>query len=583
MTEFKPSERQSICDLLVPPDGYRFESAIGTSYSLDFVALTACCAALLDQEVDRDKDEEISAAALKVFLKIRGTIGLFVNQAGLKPDSRRNPLFAVFDDLVHPVQVRGHAFHPKIWAVKYVPSRSGSRIRQPIYRLVCGSRNVTTAQTWEACVAVDGALNRRSPGESGPALRRFLTAVLSQASGQPFARPLRKLTEELGSVRFTGLGERPITFHAQWPRGPRLRELCSGSTTTLLISPFVGRGFLQKIAKRSQSSIVVSLQSQLDLACESDLQLRGWLEKHAYVVDSEPGGDDQRLELHAKIRVVEDGTRRRLLLGSANGTGAAWGDVGSEDHVNWEAIVALEGTRLSNALMKNFIGGGNALQPWIRHYKHQDPTPELKKEVLLEEAARALGDLKLVSTYQQSILRLSARGKSPLPAGVEARIAPYLLSTQAKDFEQLFGRGLAFSSFPAGKLSRLFIVRFRAGTDAKWRERIVIAECRFPSKWQEDRNAALIKPQDLQHAALSLLDIDVSGRTGSDGPPSGDGDRIRRSRQGVAPGLLESLLRAWTLDPHSFERIGDAITARHQNSRAIRKISDLFAVIRNAG
>ena len=213
MTEFKPSERQSICDLLVPPDGYRFESAIGTSYSLDFVALTACCAALLDQEVDRDKDEEISAAALKAFLKVRGTIGLFVNQAGLKPDRRRNPLFAVFDDLVHPVQVRGHAFHPKIWAVKYVPSRSGSRIRQPIYRLVCGSRNVTTAQTWEACVAVDGAHNRRSPGEAGPALRRFLTAVLSQASGPPFARPLRRLTDELGSVRFTGLGERPITFH----------------------------------------------------------------------------------------------------------------------------------------------------------------------------------------------------------------------------------------------------------------------------------------------------------------------------------------------------------------------------------
>jgi len=54
------------------------------------------------------------------------------------------------------------------------------------------------------------------------------------------------------------------------------------STTTLLISPFVGRGFLKKIAKRSQSSIVVSLQSQLDLACENDLQLRSWLEKQAY-------------------------------------------------------------------------------------------------------------------------------------------------------------------------------------------------------------------------------------------------------------------------------------------------------------
>jgi len=63
VTEFKPSERQSICDLLVPPDGYRFESAIGTSYSLDFVALTACCAALLDQEVDRDKDEDLRRSA----------------------------------------------------------------------------------------------------------------------------------------------------------------------------------------------------------------------------------------------------------------------------------------------------------------------------------------------------------------------------------------------------------------------------------------------------------------------------------------------------------------------------------------
>ena len=189
MTEFKPSERQSICDLLVPPDGYRFESAIGTSYSLDFVALTACCAALLDQEVDRDKEMKIRPQRSKPFSRFVEPSGLFVNQAGLKPDSRRNPL------LLSTISCT----QSSSWA-RVSPEDLGRQVRavairlaefgQPIYRLVCGSRHVTTAQTWEACVAADGAHNRRpSPGEAGPALAGSLTAVLSQAKRSAFARP----------------------------------------------------------------------------------------------------------------------------------------------------------------------------------------------------------------------------------------------------------------------------------------------------------------------------------------------------------------------------------------------------------
>ena len=43
---FEATQRQNLLDLLRPPAGYRLESAVGTTYSLDFVALTAALLAL---------------------------------------------------------------------------------------------------------------------------------------------------------------------------------------------------------------------------------------------------------------------------------------------------------------------------------------------------------------------------------------------------------------------------------------------------------------------------------------------------------------------------------------------------------
>ena len=52
---FRHDNRSNIVDMLRPPSGFRIGSAIGTTYSLDFVTLTSVMLAFLDSELEENE------------------------------------------------------------------------------------------------------------------------------------------------------------------------------------------------------------------------------------------------------------------------------------------------------------------------------------------------------------------------------------------------------------------------------------------------------------------------------------------------------------------------------------------------
>ncbi len=121
----QPTNRLTLIDSMQPPAGFRIESAMAVTYTLDLRALLAAPAALTltgrgsiasDAEGDRYDPIELihalrsHASKLTVFSQI-GEIAL--------PPSRR--AFAFLERTVVPVTAprRGGIVHPKVWVLRY--------------------------------------------------------------------------------------------------------------------------------------------------------------------------------------------------------------------------------------------------------------------------------------------------------------------------------------------------------------------------------------------------------------------------------------------------------------------------------
>ena len=81
---FRTDERQSLCDLLAAPDGYRIHSLLVMTYSVDFTALTALLAGLGPQPVALGAEQDVTDVARAIF-GLKRRVVVFANKAFIHP------------------------------------------------------------------------------------------------------------------------------------------------------------------------------------------------------------------------------------------------------------------------------------------------------------------------------------------------------------------------------------------------------------------------------------------------------------------------------------------------------------------
>src|SRR5262245_19636257 len=125
----EPETRQLLLDALRPDPEFELDLAVGTSYSLDLLALmTAPVAfAMFDREQADGSLIDDPIATLESLRRYGSRITLFC-QAGqiAKPPDFRS-LLVYLEESVYPVVPRNpdRIFHPKVWCIRY-RSREGS-------------------------------------------------------------------------------------------------------------------------------------------------------------------------------------------------------------------------------------------------------------------------------------------------------------------------------------------------------------------------------------------------------------------------------------------------------------------------
>ncbi len=345
-----PETRVLLTDALRPPDGYRVDIAVATTYSLDLTALLLApmAFAMFDHENSKDLDRVDPIQLLEAVRRYAERTTVFCQAGAIAVPSSYRSILTFVEDVVREVTTptTGHIFHPKVWAIRYVDNE-----RRYVHRCLCLSRNLTFDKSWDTAVRLDeqpestGGIAARPLADFIGALPGLATREVSSDRREQVA----DLSESLARTRFAppppftsgqllplGLGTQP------WPFPSAIDDL-------LAFSPFVSKGSLDRLSKSSKRRTLVSRAEALDRLGSKALD--GWrtltLQRSAEV----EVGDDTSAAipavtewlspgdgLHAKTFVCDIGSEAVVVTGSANLTIAPW-------HGNVEFDVVLRGPK----------------------------------------------------------------------------------------------------------------------------------------------------------------------------------------------------------------------------------------------
>jgi len=360
-------DRQLLTQAILPPTGYAFDEALGTTYSLDLLALVAV--SLAASGVDAEMLEKPEPGdALALLEAVRRNIRRFTIccQAGAIHVPREfKDVFLWLEPSVVEVSSPhdNGVFHPKLWLLRFVADSGAVR-----YRFLCLTRNLTFDRSWDTVLCMEGDLPKRTNAYSkNRPLADFVSALGTgelkpKNSGVLNKDRINRIADEVLKVDF----EAPDGFSEFkfWPIGINkhqyqvedLFKRQAGPSKTpfydfnqsaylsgrefFVVAPFVTNGFVQALIDDDVNSHLVSRLDTLSSLDQSTLQVLATpeMERIWQLADHEADAASPLSGLHAKLFLADDGWSVHFWTGSANATDAAFGR-------NIEFLVQLKGQK----------------------------------------------------------------------------------------------------------------------------------------------------------------------------------------------------------------------------------------------
>ncbi|MCY3676526.1 MAG: phospholipase D family protein [Gemmatimonadetes bacterium] len=461
-------ERTLLLESLRPPTGYRLRRAVGTSFTLDLMALLTAPLAFTFFDAHDDDGAPVAdpVALLEALRRHAEKITLF-RQAGAigvpKPQQR---LMAYLEGSVFEVQARreGGVFHPKIWVLNFEADD-----RPAIYRVLCLSRNLTFARTWDTCLRLEGQLTQRQRGygrnKPFADLLLALPGLATRSIAPELQDDISRMADEVRRVDFR-LPEPFTDFRVHnfglarrraWPFPKAGRSLA--------VSPFLVGSTVEELVRDHGLEVLISRPEALEdvvrsvgreglpgtcyvLSPGASLDSRDAEGEVGEQADGSPpvdgsspdigsSADKDEVELvglHAKLFLFEDGQKARLFTGSANATSAAFRQnvevlvelYGRKRHCGINALLGVEDDQRHETLR-------SLLHEW-RVPESFSPVDETQRglERRADRLARVLGAVRLLATVRETEEEqrwdMLLSGELPeIPAEAEVRVWPATL------------------------------------------------------------------------------------------------------------------------------------------------------------
>lgn len=450
-------ERALLLDSLRPPAGYRLKRAVGTSFTLDLMALLTAPLAFTFFDAHDDDGAPVAdpVALLEALRRHAEKVTLFCQAGAISVPKPDQPLLVYLEDSVIEVQPpqEGGIFHPKLWVLNF-ESEEGPAI----YRVLCLSRNLTFARTWDTCLRLQGRLVQRQRGfwRNKP-LADLLLALPGFATRSVTAelrKDLKRMAYEIRRVDFkTPRPFQDFRIHnfGLWRR--RGWPFPEGGRS-LVVSPYLVGSTVRDLVQSHGLDVLVSRPEAFEdvvrgmgrevlpaecyvLSPGADLNSRGGEGEELQEGSPPFEGEVELSGLHAKLFLFENGLESRLFTGSANATNAAL-------HTNVEVLVELVG-KTKNCGIASFLGPEDdprldTIRSLLQSYRPPDCLEPEPPDRPLEEKADRLARILAAAPLSARVFEIeeghrwdmTVSGSFPeLPAGVEVRMRPATLSGEA--------------------------------------------------------------------------------------------------------------------------------------------------------
>ena len=451
-------ERTLLLESLRPPTGYRLRRAVGTSFTLDLIALLTAPLAFTFFDAHDDDGVPVAdpVALLEALRRHAANVTLFCQAGAIAVPRPEQTLLAYVEDSVIEVQpwAEGGTFHPKVWVLNFQADNGPA-----VYRVLCLSRNLTFARTWDTCLRLEGQLTQRQLGYSrNKPLADLLLALPELAIREPATRlqeDLQRMAHEIRRVDFDS--PRPFSdfrihnFGLDRKRGwpfPKSRR-------SLVVSPYLAGSVVQDLMSDHGLEVIVSRPEAFRdvtrgedrhvlpktcfvLSPGAELNSRVGEEEAEERSDHPPPVEDEveLTGLHAKLFLFEKGREARLFTGSANATGAAF-------HVNVEVLIELIG-KTKDCGITSFLGHEDdpkleTIRSLLQEYRPMDgPEPDQDRtfEKKVDRLARNLAATPLTATVRHMDAEqrwdTTLSGELPeIPAGAVVKAWPATLPSDA--------------------------------------------------------------------------------------------------------------------------------------------------------
>ena len=368
-------DRLDYGNILIPPDSYILDFAVGATYSLDLDALVGVCIAL---GLSVESDSNIMKDPVCLLEAIRRTgdkLALFCEAGQIYLPRKLSVVYTLLEKMVFQVVTKAMkgikypSFHPKFWLLRYTNKE------EVLYRIVVLSRNLTFDRSWDICFYMDGKLGEET--DKNIPVADFLKYLLKQLPKSEIAKAkqIRQLIKELDYVNFeTGMKE---FYDFEFiPSGVPCSEggiysmldtsLIKGANDRfeksfhelLVISPFLSKDIIRQFNERSRwientEYMLITREMSLEKLRPEDCDnFRIYVLKDE-IVDGEAAisdgeSDYYKQDIHAKVYMLRKNSNTELYLGSLNAShNAVYGNIefmlllkSKNRHTNMEKLKA---------------------------------------------------------------------------------------------------------------------------------------------------------------------------------------------------------------------------------------------------
>ncbi|MDQ7831386.1 MAG: phospholipase D family protein [Desulfovibrionaceae bacterium] len=577
-----PNSRSLYTSALTPPPGMMFDEAVATTFSMEPALLLEAPVYLALMAADGQTDPD-PLSVLEAIRRYSKRITVYVQRGRIQVPqiAKPNPLFGFLEEMVVEVTAPGGGvFHPKFWAIRFIsPDQSSS-----MYRLVVLTRNMTTDQSWDLSLQLEGTITGRKSKSNKP-LAHFFKTLPDLATGPTESgrsEQALRFADELHRVQWElpdGFDE--LTFYLPGTKGFDWEPPMANRMA--VISPFCSDEALRALTKKTKAAdALISRPESLSALKKETLELFTQCLHLDDAAETEDGEEEEATEqplatgLHAKVYLFE--TRyysdyTHVIMGSANATNAAL-----SASKNIEILVGLVGRKSKVGGIDELLGAdglGEYLINFDMAKAIEIDAVRLEAEKILEMARSCISEVALSIECspgsKDGLWALVLAGEIPRLEGIVAASAWPITVTTAFAVDIMEGgiHGLVrLGELSASSVTGLIAFELKTNhPDVTARFVLNLPLKGIP----EERNSAILQTVIHNQEGFLRYLLLLLGDGGVPGPGPGSGSGFAKWLARLADGedipLLEELTRTYSRHPERLAEISGLVRDLSQGSK----------------